>query len=216
MEKIIVIGAGGHAAEIGDYFSYAHKVVNGFPYSIIGYIDDAPETYSRYAFTAPYLGGIKHHQVQQDVKYIMGIANLNYRRPIIERFMQEGAAFATFIHPTATVSPSATIGSGVVIALHVNIGPNVVIGNHTIINSRCSIGHDTQIGDYNFLTPNVCFSGFTKVGNENMFGINSATIPGIEVGSRNKIMAGMTLDKNVGDDETVFYRFKEKIIAVTK
>jgi hypothetical protein len=29
-------------------------------------------------------------------------------------------------------------------------------------------------------------------------------------------MAGMVLHNNVGDDEVVFYRFKEKIIAVPK
>jgi len=123
---------------------------------------------------------------------------------------------ATLINPSANVSPSAKIGKGVVIALHVNIGPNAVIGDYTLVNSRCSIGHDTQLGKFNFISPNVCFSGFSKVGDENLFGINSSTIPGIEVGNRNKIMAGMTLDKNVGDDETVFYRYKEKIIAIPK
>ena len=61
-----------------------------------------------------------------------------------------------------------------------------------------------------------CFSGFTKIGNENLFGINSASIPGIVVGNRNKIAAGMILDKNIEDDTVVFHRFKEKIFAITK
>jgi bifunctional N-acetylglucosamine-1-phosphate-uridyltransferase/glucosamine-1-phosphate-acetyltransferase GlmU-like protein len=78
------------------------------------------------------------------------------------------------------------------------------------------MGHDTQVGDYNFICPNVCFSGFTVVGDNNLFGINSATIPGITVGSNNKIAAGMVLNKDVGDNEVVFYRYKEKVIAVPK
>jgi bifunctional N-acetylglucosamine-1-phosphate-uridyltransferase/glucosamine-1-phosphate-acetyltransferase GlmU-like protein len=78
------------------------------------------------------------------------------------------------------------------------------------------MGHDTVVGNYNFISPNVCFSGFTEVGDENLFGINSATIPGIKVGHRNKIAAGMVLDTNVLDDAVVFYRFKEKVIAVPK
>jgi tetrahydrodipicolinate N-succinyltransferase len=73
-----------------------------------------------------------------------------------------------------------------------------------------------MIGDFNFISPNVCFSGFTRIGDENLFGINSVTIPGISVGNRNKITAGMVLDQNIGDDSTVFYRFKEKILAVPK
>ena len=53
-------------------------------------------------------------------------------------------------------------------------------------------------------------------GNENLFGINSATIPGILIGNRNKIAAGMVLDQNVGDESVVFYRYKEKVIAYPK
>jgi sugar O-acyltransferase (sialic acid O-acetyltransferase NeuD family) len=214
--KVLIIGTGGHSAEIDDYI-YMSKLANpDFGWEIIGYIDDNPEAYKRYRMSAPFLGSIKEHQVRHDCHYMMGIANLTYRRPIIERFLEAGAEFATFIHPTATVSPSAKIGKGVVIAPMANIGPNVSVGDFTLINSRCSLGHDTEIGKYNFISPNVCFSGFTSIGDENLFGINSATIPGVKVGNRNKIMAGMILHNDVGNDEVVFYRFKEKIIAVPK
>jgi bifunctional N-acetylglucosamine-1-phosphate-uridyltransferase/glucosamine-1-phosphate-acetyltransferase GlmU-like protein len=54
------------------------------------------------------------------------------------------------------------------------------------------------------------------VGDENLFGINSATIPGVKVGNRNKIAAGMVLDGDIGDDSVVFYRFKERVIAVPR
>lgn len=216
MHRIIIIGTGGHSAELDDYISLSKANNPSFPWEILGYLDDNPQAYETYTFSAPFLGSIRDHVVQTDCMYMMGIANLKYRRTIIERFLSEGAEFATFIHPTATVSPSAKIGKGVVLALHVNVGPNVVIGDYTLINSRCSIGHDTQLGKFNFISPNVCFSGFSRVGDENLFGINSATIPQIDIGSRNLIMAGMVIDKNVGDDQTVFYRFKEKVIAIPK
>ncbi|WP_158860044.1 acetyltransferase [Lunatibacter salilacus] len=215
--SLIIIGAGGHAAELDDYIYVANQSVSGeVNYSILGYLDDDAESYSRYAFSAPYLGSIQEHQVQSDTAYLMGIANLKHRKNITLDFLARGGHFLSFIHPSANISRTTVIGEGVVIAPHVNLGPNTCIGDHTIINSRCSIGHDTVVGAFNFLTPNVCLSGFTVVGDENLFGINSATIPNIQVGSRNKIMAGMTLDKNVGDDEVVFYRFKEKVIATVK
>ncbi len=215
-KKIIVIGAGGHSAEIDDYFQYAKKKDAGFDMTLHGYIDDNAESYKKYDFTAPFLGDIKSHIVQPDCSYIMGIANLKYRRPIIENFLGQGASFSRFIHPDAYISASSTIGSGVVIGPGVNVGPKVSIGDFTLINSRSSMGHDTRVGKYNFICPNVCFSGFTVIGEENLFGINSATIPGIVVGNRNKIAAGMVLDKNVADDEVVFYRFKEKVMAIPK
>lgn len=214
MKEIVIIGAGGHAAEVDEYLRLTHQKGEDDNYTIYGFIDDNAESYEKYAFGAPYLGSIKDHQVDPQKFYVIAIANITYRKPIVSRFLAEGARFMTFIHSAALVSPSAKIGIGAIIAPFANIGPNVQIGDFTLINARASVGHDTIIGAHNFVTPNVCFSGSSIVGDENLFGINSATIPGITVGSRNKIAAGMVLDKNVGDDSVVFHRFKEKVIVL--
>ncbi|MDZ7613006.1 MAG: hypothetical protein U5K51_04330 [Flavobacteriaceae bacterium] len=42
-------------------------------------------------------------------------------------------------------------------------------------------------------------------------GLTVPQYPGLNIGSNNKIMAGMVLDKTVKDNEVVFYRFKEKV-----
>lgn len=216
MQKVIIVGAGGHAAEIDEYIRYSRAKSASSFFQVEGLIDDNPESYSRYRFSAPFLGSISGHKVSNDVKYLIGVANLNHRRRITDGLLADGAQFASFVHPDIYLSESATIGQGVIIAPNVNVGPNVVIGDYTLINSRSSLGHDTRIGKFNFISPNVCFSGFTTVGDENLFGINSATIPDIKVGHRNKIAAGMVLDRSIGDDTTVFYRYKERIIAVRK
>lgn len=216
MRDVIIIGAGGHAAEIDEYISYNQHITDRNELNVIGFLDDNPESYARYRFSAPLLGGAKDHNVLKGHYYIIGIADLKYRRLFVERYKDDGAQFITFIHNKAYISPSAFIGEGSIICPNVNIGPNVKIGKYTLINSRCSLGHDTVIGDFNFISPNVCFSGFTEVGDENLFGINSATIPGINVGSNNTIAAGMIIDQNIGNDSVVFHRFREKVIAIPK
>jgi sugar O-acyltransferase (sialic acid O-acetyltransferase NeuD family) len=216
MKDVIIIGAGGHAAEIEDYIRFAEEVTGGKNLNIIGFLDDNPESYARYKFHSPLIGGASNHNVIPGHYYLIGIANLKYRRFFVDKYRSEGALFSSFAHPTAFISESAKISEGSVIGPHANLGPNAMVGKYTLINSRCSLGHDTVVGDYNFISPNVCFSGFTKIGDENLFGINASTIPNIVVGNRNKIAAGMVLDQNVGDDEVVFYRFKEKVIAVPK
>jgi len=216
MTEIIIIGAGGHGAELDEYIQYSNRLKGVDEYNVIGFLDDNPDKYANYSLSAPLLGGVRDHTVRHDCAYLMGIANLKYRKRFVEQYLELGAVFVSLIHPSAYISPSSTIGKGVVIAPMANIGPNVKIGDFTLVNSRCSLGHDTHLGKYNFICPNVCFSGFTTIGDENLFGINSATIPGIKVGNNNKIAAGMVLDKNVGNDEVVFYRFKEKVIALPK
>ena len=215
-QKIIIVGAGGHAAEIDEYIQYSQQKTGVQNLEVIGFIDDNPDNYKKYQLSAAFLGRIVEHEVKKDCAYIIGIANLTYRRKIVEALQAKGASFTGFIHCDAYVSPSAKIGVGTVLAPYVNIGPNVQIGDFSLLNARCSMGHDTQVGHYNFISPNVCFSGGTQVGDENLFGINSATIPGIKVGNQNKIAAGMVLDKNVGNEAVVFHRFKEKVMAYPK
>lgn len=212
MKEVIIIGAGGHAAEIRDYIRHYNAAGAAEPVSVIGFIDDNPAPHEHYGYEEPLLGGIKEHQVRTDCQYIMGIANLKYRKGIIEQFLAGGATFAGLIHPTAIISPSATIGEGVVISHNASVGPKASIGNFNMLNSRCTVGHDTQMGDYNFISPKVALSGNTRIGNNNMLGTNSSTIPGVKIGNNNVIGAGMIVFKNIGDDETVFFRFKEKIV----
>lgn len=216
MKNIIIIGSGGHGAELDDYIRYNEISTGKKEFNLVGYLDDNPANYANYKLSAPLLGGVRDHVVRHDVEYLMGIANLKYRKLFVERYLADGAVFTSLIHSTAYISPSASLGMGVVIGPMVNVGPNAQVGDFTLLNSRCSLGHDTKVGRYNFISPNVCFSGFTSVGDENLFGINSATIPMISVGNRNKIAAGLVLDKPVADDEVVFFRYKEKVIAIPK
>jgi acetyltransferase EpsM len=208
--KIIIIGAGGHAAELRDYIGHMQKL--GTEIQVEGFLDDDANAYATYGYAEPFLGSITDHQVRTDVDYLMGIANIKYRRPIIEKFEAAGASFRGLIHPTVLLSPSATLGKGVIISHNASVGPKVIIGDHNIINSRCTIGHDTVLGKYNFVSPQVAFSGHTTVGDENMIGVNSCTIPGLVIGNNNVIAAGTVLYKHVGDGQTLINRFNERII----
>jgi sugar O-acyltransferase (sialic acid O-acetyltransferase NeuD family) len=216
MKEVIIIGSGGHGAELDDYINYNNNIRGVEEIKIVGYLDDNPDNYSRYQFSAPLIGGVKNHKVRKDIYYIIGIANLKYRQKFVEQYLKDGARFLSLIHASAYISRSCKIGAGAIIGPHVNLGPNTAVGDFSVINSRSSVGHDTHIGKYNFISPNVCFSGFTTVGDSNLFGINSATIPEVQIGNNNKIMAGMIIDRNVGDDTVVFHRFKERVIAIPK
>ena len=215
-KKIIIIGAGGHAAEIDDYIRFSNVLENSIKFQVQGFIDDNPDNYARYSFSAPLIGDISHHAIRDDCEYLMGIANLAFRKEIVEVFIKKGAKFTSYIHPHAYISESSKIGKGVVISYLANVGPNAEVGDFSMINARASISHDTKIGKYNFIGPNVCLSGNTRVGDENLFGVNSATIPEINIGDRNQISAGMTVNKNIENDATIFYKISDRILAIKK
>lgn len=212
MKKVIIIGAGGHAAELRDYINHHNNARPADRLEVVGFIDDDENNYKHYEFPEPYLGSIKEHPIDKDVFYLMGIANLNYRKPLIEEFETAGAKFTGLIHPTAIISPTCEIGEGTVVSHNASVGAKAKLGRFNMLNSRCTIGHDTQMGDFNFISPQVAISGNTKIGENNLIGTNSCTIPGMTIGNNNKIAAGMVIYKTVGDGETVIFRHKEKLI----
>lgn len=212
MKKIIIVGSGGHAAELRDYINHNNSARPTDFIEVVGFIDDNEDTYKHYGFAEPFLGGIKDHQVNKGVNYLMGIANLNFRKEIIQKLETQGAEFIGLIHPTAIISPSAEIHPTSVVSHNASVGAKAKIGKYNMLNSRCTIGHDSVLGDFNFISPQVAISGNTKIGNGNLIGTNACTIPGISIGDNNKIAAGMVLYKPVEDDSTVLFRHKERLI----
>lgn len=202
IKEIIIVGAGGHAAELVDYIRVWNQLQKEL-IEIKGLIDDNRGNYLHYNFSAPFLGSIVDHVVDENCYYLMGIANIEFRKKIVLDLLEKGAKLSGFIHPSAEISPSATIEEGVVISRNSTVGPMAKIGKHTIINSRCTIGHDSEIGEFNFISPLCAISGNSKIGNDNLIGTNVVTLPGVKMGDRNKIGAGVVLFFEVSSDTTV-------------
>lgn len=203
MKKVILIGAGGNAAEVHFYIHYSNKVNPQEQINIVGFLDTTDEFYKHYGFEEPYLGSQDSHEVRSDIEYLLCFGNSAYKKELAKKIEEQGGKFFTFIHPTALISPSSKIGKGVLISHNASVGPKVEIGDFNILNSRCTIGHDTKIGNFNFISPQVSLSGNTTIGDNNMFGVNSATIPSINIGNNNTIGAGSIITKDIEHDKIV-------------
>ena len=134
MKKVVLIGAGGHAAELMDYIDYINKSNKQMKFNIVGLIDDDKDNYGHYKFSSVYLGTIDDHVVDKNIGYLLAIGDIIIRKTIIKKFKSRGANFVGLTHPTALISSSAIIGEGVVISHNVSIGPNVVVGDFNVLN----------------------------------------------------------------------------------
>lgn len=131
---------------------------------------------------------------------IVSIGINKTRKKIVERlFCQFGVA----IHPSAVVSPTATIGEGSVIMPGAIINADVVIGKHCIINTGASIDHECVIGDYCHIAPHVSLCGQVHVGEGTLIGVGASVIPCIHIGEWCTIGAGAAVVDDVFDSETV-------------
>lgn len=214
MKKVIIIGAGAHAAEIEEYILENNQKKPEI--EIIGYLDDSEKNYQKSQLLFPLLGGIFSFKVASDIELILSLGSLSLRSKIITHFTDKNIKFTNFIHHTSRVFRTAKLGTGNVICPYTQIGPNVVIGNNNTFNNKSSIGHDSIIGDNNMFCPNMGLSGNTVVGNQNLFSLNVATIPNITIGDNNVIAPNMVIEKNIKSDSTYFHRFKEVVLVIPK
>jgi sugar O-acyltransferase (sialic acid O-acetyltransferase NeuD family) len=219
MKKIVIIGTGAVAAELTSYIEDNNKYIDSqSQIDLLGYIDydyNIEKYWKKYQLQKPVLGDIDNFNFENGIEVLIGISDIKFRNQIIFKLEAKGVSFFQFIHHSVIVPEAIALGRGNIIYPFCIIGPNTKIGDFNMITSYSCVSHDCTIGDSNFLSTTV-IAGRVIIGNNNFFGVRSTVIPHIEIGSSNVIQAGMMVDKSIKDDTTVFYRYKESIIAIPK
>jgi sugar O-acyltransferase (sialic acid O-acetyltransferase NeuD family) len=218
MREILVLGTGAVAAELASYFEDNNRFIadEKDKFYIKGYIEYAHniENYwKKYELKAPVLGDIDSYDFQPGTEVFIAISNVEFKTKLINELDKKGVRFPNFMHHSSIVASTAELGRGNIIYPHVIVGPKVKIQDFNLVTSYSFISHDCVIGSMNFFST-AGLAGKVEVGDNNFFGIRSTVIPSVHIGSGNTIQAGMIIDKHIADNETVFYRFKEKLHVI--
>ena len=201
MDKILLIGAGGHARscidvleeenqfEIAGLIEKGEGMSNGsLGYSVIGTDDDLKVLWQQYKNALITVGQIKSPAIR--VKLYQLLKELNFTLPVI-------------VSSQAYVSKHAQIGEGSIIMRGVIINANAKIGNNCIINNRALIEHDAVIGDHCHIATGAIINGEVSVGNETFIGSVAVTKQAIAIGKNCVIGAGVVLKNNIESNKVV-------------
>ena len=191
MNRLIIIGAGGHGKVICDI-----ALKNG--YSDIGFIDDCA---SGDCMGFSIIGKSDKIQALNDQKtdFIIAIGNNQIRKMIAEKY---DANWATLIHPSAQIATNVHIGKGSVIMAGAVVNADAVIGNHCIINTRAIAEHDNIIKDYVHISPGVSLGGTVCIGEQTHVGIGATIINNITICNDCVIGAGAVVTKSISHSGT--------------
>jgi sugar O-acyltransferase (sialic acid O-acetyltransferase NeuD family) len=130
-------------------------------------------------------------------------ASYRSRRQTIEALAVAPQRFARVIHPSARVSPLATIGRNVLIMAGVVITSNAVIGDHVCVLPNTVIHHDARIGDWSLIGSNVTIAGNVMVGDNCYVGSGTSLMNGIEIGAGCLVGLGSNVIRSVGSGTCV-------------
>ncbi len=115
-------------------------------------------------------------------------------RELVERF---GMSFTTLVHPTAYVSPLATLGQGVFVGANSVIGPGAQLDEHVFVNRGATIGHDTRIGAFSRIQPGCNLGGLSRLGRGVTIGIGATLIERLVIGAGAYVGAGAVVTSDV-------------------
>lgn len=193
MNRVFIVGTGGHSKQVIDIFLNT-------PVKICGAFDN----FRRGIFyrNIPILGSLSDiENVVEPGENIFITFGDNMIRKNLALKLQNKYIFPNCISNKSHVPYQYNIGKGNYIGVFSRIGEDSIIGDFNIINDSTFVAHDTVIGDYNHLCPNVSVGGNVTIGNDNFIGTGSSIIPKITIGNDNIIGAGSVLIRPASSNE---------------
>ncbi len=171
----------------------------GDTFDVVGFIDDTPGKQQLLPYRRPVWPRAALGQ-RRDAKVLAvpgGPATFGSRRAVIEALGVDPSRYARVIHPTAWVSPRASIGHNVLIMAGVVITSNAVVGDHVCILPNTVVHHDAKVGSWSLLGSNVTVAGGTQVGENCYIGSGCSIMNGLTIGDGCLVGLGSTVIRSV-------------------
>lgn len=186
MNRLVIIGAGGHGKVIAD-------IAMKCGYTDICFLD---EHAVGMCMGFPIAGTSAELTLMNDgaTDFVIAVGTNATRRKIAERFH---VSWVTLIHPSAWIAADVTIGQGTVVMAGAMINPSARVGAHCIINTGSIVEHDNVLEDYVHISPRVALAGTVRIGEETHVGIGAVVRNNITICSNCTIGAGAVVVKDI-------------------
>ena len=189
---IVLLGAGGHGRVVLDML----KACGG---RIAAVVDPAERLEPLFAGSIHVSDdtALSAHFASADCILLNGLgvtpgAAGSRRKSLYLQFVEAGYHFLTLIHPSAVVSPTASLEQGAQVMAGAVVQCAAHIGSNAIVNTRASVDHDSHVGDHAHVAPGAVLCGGVKLGEGAFVGAGAVLLPGVEVAPGEVVPAGET------------------------
>jgi len=201
MNKVVGVGAGGHAKVVLDIVRLMGT------YQIIGLLD--PHCIGSEISNVPVLGGdeLLPYLCKEGVEFafigVGAVGNNMQRVRLFEKVQAAGFTFVNAIHPASVLASSIQLGQGIAIMAGSIINSDTQIGDNVIINTGAIVEHDCNIAAHAHISPGAVLCGGVRVGVGAHVGAGATVRQGITIGDNALVGAGAVVVKDVPARTTV-------------
>ena len=195
MDRIVVVGGGGHAKVIISILKKSKEC------EIIGYtdlVDRGAILRVQYLGTDAVLPDVlKKNTGCEGVIGIGSVGVNDIRKKIYEKLHNMGFELPFVLSSKAIINEDVSIGDATVVMDGVVVNSGTVIGTAAILNTSSTIDHDCIIGDFVHVAPGVTLSGGVKVGDNSLIGTGANVIQSCTICANSLVGAGATVIENI-------------------
>jgi acetyltransferase EpsM len=119
------------------------------------------------------------------------------RRDYIDQATAAGFRFGRLVHPSAVVSPRASLREGCIAGPRVVVATATRVGRHVILNRGVLVGHHTTIGDFVTVSPGANVAGKVTIGDGAYIGMGAVVLDGRTIGAGALVGAGAVVTRDV-------------------
>jgi len=196
--RLVIIGTGGHSRVVAELASLA-----GF--GIAGFLEPTGEGPTHQEG----LPVFRSMPLNEALWVVSAIGDNVTRKRVVDQLSFEIGESSSdwapaLVHPSATVSPSASLAHGATVHAGSLVGPNAQLGQHCIVNSLAVIEHDCLVGNFSSLAPAAVMGGASQISEGAFLGMNATLLQGRSVGAWSIVGAGSLVLRRVSDQRVVF------------
>ena len=191
MNKLVIIGAGGHGNVIAD-------IAVNVGYTEIVFLDDSPVAGECGGF--PVVGKTSDINLYKDHDFIVAIGNPEIREKITRKL--DDRRLVTLIHPAAVIGRNVEICRRTVVIAGSVISPQTKIGWGCIIHTCSSVDHNSFISDFVHVSIGAHLGGTVIVGKGTWIGAGVTVSNDISICEHCMIGAGAVVVSNIDQSGT--------------
>jgi UDP-perosamine 4-acetyltransferase len=192
--QVVIVGAGGHGKVVLDILRAAGRV------EPVGFLDADPALAGTTVGGLPVLGAanLLPRLRQQKVRgAVVAIGDNRTRRQYAALVREQGLELINAVHPVAVVSPTARVGTNVVIAAGAVVCTEARVDDSAIINTAAIVDHEVHVGEAVHVAPGAGLAGRVRVGSLAFVGMGAQVIQCRSVGEGATVGAGAVVIEDV-------------------